>query len=117
MTGIVNGARRAPSCAPALNRLVANALSLFGKYSAVTFMAQGKFPDSPMARIERAPRNSQMLTVDTLHTTVPAFSAIFIASRAPSKLSVHVPVDIPAVKIPQNVCRQAPADHIPMAHR
>ena len=100
---MVKGASKAPSCAPALNTLVAKARSFLGKYSAVTFMAQGKLPDSPTASMERAARKSHILTVDTLHITVPAVSTASIASRAPSKVKAQVPVDIPAVTIPQKV--------------
>lgn len=117
MTGMVKGANKAPNCAPALKRLVAKALSFLGKYSAVTLMAQGKLPDSPTARIERAERKSQILTVEMLQMTVPVFSAVFKIWRASSKVKVQLPVEMPAVAIPQKVCKQAPTDQIPIAHR
>src|SRR6185369_170133 len=51
--GTVSGARIAPTLAPELNIPVANDLSFLGKYSAVAFIAAGKFPASPNARIAR----------------------------------------------------------------
>ncbi len=56
--GIVAGAARAPTEAPALKILVAKARSFFGKYSAVTLMAAGKLPASPRPRIIRHAKNS-----------------------------------------------------------
>ena len=55
--GIIRGAARAPTDAPALKIEVAKALSFFGKYSAVILTAAGKFPDSPRARMPRQRRN------------------------------------------------------------
>ncbi len=51
---MLTGARSAPTVAPALKIEVAKARSFFGKYSAVTLMAAGKFPASPIPRITRA---------------------------------------------------------------
>ena len=61
--GIVAGAAKAPTDAPLLNIEVEKALSFLGKYSAVTFMAAGKLPASPTAKIKRHERNSQTLIV------------------------------------------------------
>ena len=66
MTGIHNGAINAPIVEPALNILVANALSFLGKYSAVVLIAAGKFPASPMAKTNRAKINKTTLTLITL---------------------------------------------------
>ena len=52
--GIHNGAISAPMVEPALNMEVEKARSFFGKYSAVTLMAAGKFPASPMPSMIRA---------------------------------------------------------------
>src|SRR5690242_19098673 len=48
--GTVSGASIAPTLEPELKIPVANERSFFGKYSAVAFMAAGKFPDSPIAK-------------------------------------------------------------------
>ena len=61
-SGMVAGAMRAPTDAPALNIEVANARSFLGKYSAVVLIAAGKFPASPRARMARAARKSHTLT-------------------------------------------------------
>ena len=55
--GMQAGAARAPTDAPALNMEVAKARSFLGKYSAVTLMAAGKFPDSPRASTARQNMN------------------------------------------------------------
>ena len=55
-SGMVAGAAKAPTEAPLLKMAVESARSFFGKYSAVTLMAEGKLPDSPMARIMRQPK-------------------------------------------------------------
>ena len=52
--GMVTGAIKAPTVAPALKMEVENARSFFGKYSAVTLIAAGKFPASPTLNITRA---------------------------------------------------------------
>src|SRR6187402_293334 len=62
INGIVIGAAKAPTVAPALNILVENSLSFFGKYSAVVLIAAGKFPASPRAKIKRAKINKETLT-------------------------------------------------------
>ena len=45
--GTDSGANMAPTLVPELNIPVANALSFFGKYSAVALIAAGKLPASP----------------------------------------------------------------------
>ena len=94
----VNGATKAPIWAPALNRLVAYALSFLGKYSAVALIAAGKFPASPIARTSRANIKRVTLT-DTTRETSPTAD---IASRAPAKLVVQLPATMPEVTSPQN---------------
>src|SRR6185503_2923110 len=49
--GTVSGASTAPILAPELKIPVDNDLSFLGKYSAVAFIAAGKFPASPNASI------------------------------------------------------------------
>src|SRR5690606_40293784 len=49
--GTVSGAKIAPTFAPELNIPVAKDRSFLGKYSAVAFIAAGKFPASPIANI------------------------------------------------------------------
>ena len=61
INGIVRGAANAPTVAPALKILVANARSFFGKYSAVALIAPGKLPASPIAKINRAKINKLTL--------------------------------------------------------
>ena len=61
--GIVAGAAKAPTDAPLLKMAVEKARSFFGKYSAVTLIAAGKFPASPTARIKRQERNNHTLMV------------------------------------------------------
>ena len=78
-TGIVRGAIKAPTVAPRLNTDVANARSFFGKYSAVTLMAAGKFPASPIARTKRAARNNHTLVVEMRRTAFAEVSAIIAA--------------------------------------
>src|SRR6516164_1288557 len=55
--GIIAGATNAPTFAPELKMLVANARSRFGNQRAAALMAEGKFPDSPNPRSDRAVRN------------------------------------------------------------
>ena len=83
-SGIVSGAASAPTDAPALKIDVAKARSFLGKYSAVTLIAAGKLPASPVASIMRQPRNSQTLIVDT----VKAISEPFCTARRASILSM-----------------------------
>ena len=113
MKGMVIGAASAPIVDPELNMLVEKALSFFGKYSAVAFMAAGKFPASPTASTSRARTKRATLTLTTLDTSETAA----MASLAPSKPTNHFPAVIPEVAIPQNACRQAPKDQMPIAHR
>ena len=94
---MVTGAKSAPICAPELKMLVANALSFFGKNSAVDLMAAGKLPASPKARINRAKIKRETLTVTIFETSLTAA----IASFAPAKLKIQLPVSTPDVKIPQ----------------
>jgi hypothetical protein len=83
--GTVKGASRAPICAPELKTVVANALSFFGKYSAMAFIDAGKFPASPIARTKRAKINSVTLN-ETIAPTSPTVAIMFFASE---KLPVH----------------------------
>ena len=78
--GIVAGATRAPTDAPALKIDVANARSFLGKYSAVVLMAAGKLPASPRASTARAARKSQTLTVDIAKAAALPVWTAFIAS-------------------------------------
>ena len=48
------GAAKAPTVEPALKMEVEYARSFFGKYSAVTLIAAGKFPASPTPNTIRA---------------------------------------------------------------
>src|SRR5215203_3164189 len=93
MKGIVIGAANAPTVAPALKMLVANALSFLGKYSAVALIAAGKFPASPRARIKRAKMKRPTLVemISAVSPTVP------IRALAPSKPTNQSPVSIPEV--------------------
>src|SRR5262245_17192339 len=61
MNGTVAGANIAPTLAPELNRLVANARSLRGNHSATDLIAAGKFPASLTPRKMRADMNPLML--------------------------------------------------------
>ncbi|MPM51477.1 hypothetical protein SDC9_98226 [bioreactor metagenome] len=97
ITGMVTGAARAPTVAPALKILVESALSFLGKYSAVALIAAGKLPASPTASTKRAKINSVTLT----DTTMEASPTVAIASLAPSKPTSHWPVVTPDVAIPQ----------------
>ena len=65
INGIVIGAAKAPTVAPALKILVENARSFLGKYSAVVLIAAGKFPASPTAKTKRAKINKATLTLIT----------------------------------------------------
>ena len=98
MSGIVSGAARAPTEDPELKIDVANARSFFGKYSAVTLIAAGKFPASPSARTVRQARKSQT-EIDMPITIV-----------MPRPFSQCVPT-------PQTACRQAPRDQMKIAQR
>ncbi len=111
--GIVTGADNAPTVAPALKILVANALSFLGKYSAVDFIAAGKLPASPNANTKRAKMKSET----EVEVTMAALSNVAIASFAPSNPTNQLPVRIPDVPIPQSAWIQAPTDQIPMAQR
>ena len=57
------GATNAPIVLPELKMLVANARSFLGKYSAVTLMAAGKLPLSPMPSTMRETMKQYALTV------------------------------------------------------
>src|SRR5690606_23950309 len=111
--GIVSGAARAPTVAPALKMLVAKPRSFFGKNSAVALMAAGKLPDSPIAKIIRAKINSVTLT----DTTRPTSPTVPINSLASSKPTNQFPVKIPDVAIPQYAWIHAPTDQMPIAHK
>src|SRR5699024_6997781 len=113
ITGTISGAAKAPTVAPALKILVDNALSFFGKYSAVALIAAGKFPASPTAKTKRAKMNNVTLTL----TTNPTSFTREIASLAPSNPTNHSPATMPEVAIPQKACSTAPTDHIPIAHK
>ncbi len=108
--GIVAGATSAPTDAPELNMEVANALSFLGKYSAVTFMAAGKFPASPSARMHLAARNSHTL-VDAIANAAaePVSNAAIVSTEAYPSMCI--------VAQPQAAWRQAPADQMPIAQR
>src|SRR6218665_2673797 len=111
--GMINGADRAPTAAPALKILVAKALSFLGKYSAVVLIAAGKFPASPTANTKRAKMNSITLVLPTSAT----LSTVFIISFDSSKPTNQCPVKIPDAAIPQYACKQAPRDQTPIAQR
>src|SRR3546814_15092454 len=113
MKGMVNGAANAPTVAPALKMLVANPRSFFGKYSAVAFIAAGKLPDSPIAKMIRAKTNSVTLT----EITAPTSPTVPMSSLASSKPTNQLPVRIPDVAIPQKAWRHAPTDQMPMDHK
>ena len=68
-----------------LKTVVANALSFFGKYSAMAFIDAGKFPASPIARTKRAKINKVTLK-ETIAPTSPTVEMMFLASE---KLPVH----------------------------
>ena len=108
--GMVAGATRAPTDAPALKIEVANARSFFGKYSAVVLMAAGKFPASPRASTARAARKSHTLTDDIARAAAVPFSTAIIASIDSYPL-------ICIVAQPHNACAHAPKDQIPIAQR
>ena len=78
--GIVAGAMRAPTEAPALKMEVAKARSFLGKYSAVVLMAAGKLPASPRASKHLAARNSHTLTEATAKAAAEPFSRAAIAA-------------------------------------
>ncbi len=109
-SGIVAGATRAPTEAPALKIEVANARSFLGKYSAVTLMAAGKLPASPSARMQRAARNSHTLVEAIANAAADPLSTAVMAATDPYP-------SMWTVAQPQAACTQAPADHTPMAHR
>ena len=73
INGIVSGAAKAPTVAPAFQILVENALSFLGKYSAVVLIAAGKFPASPIAKTKRAKMNkvTLVLIIAPVLETVP----------------------------------------------
>ena len=77
MNGMVAGAARAPTDAPLLKMAVAKARSFFGKYSAVTLMADGKLPDSPNANMRRQAMNryTDMVEMDRANAD-PLWTAI-----------------------------------------
>ena len=79
-TGIVAGAARAPTDAPALKIDVANARSFLGKYSAVVLIAAGKLPASPSARIALAAMNIHTLTEDMASAAAEPFSTAAMAA-------------------------------------
>src|SRR5690606_19034477 len=95
--GMLNGANRAPTVAPALKILVAKALSFFGKNSAVALIAAGKLPASPSASTILAKIKRVTLT----ETTNPTSPTVAMDSLAPSKPTNHLPVRIPELAIPQ----------------
>src|SRR6476660_1516729 len=95
---MVTGAANAPTVAPAFQILVENALSFFGKYSAVAFIPAGKLPASPNAKTNRAKTNSKTL----VEVTIAALSTVAIEAFAPAKPTSQLPVKTPEVAIPQN---------------
>ena len=107
--GMLSGANSAPIDAPALKMEVAYARSFFGKYSAVTLIAAGKLPASPIARIHRAAMKKHMLTVAM--STARSDPACTALNAAASGRQTHH-----SVAMPHKAWRQAPADHMPMAH-
>ncbi|MNE31101.1 hypothetical protein D3C80_1246490 [compost metagenome] len=111
--GMVSGAAKAPTVAPALKILVDKALSFLGKYSAVALIAAGKFPASPTANTKRAKMNSVTLVLITSETSL----ILLIISLDSSKPTNQFPVIIPEVAIPQKACKTAPIDQMKIAHR
>ena len=74
---MVRGASKAPIVAPELKYWLKSPI-FFGKYSVVAFMAAGKLPASPIAKIIRANTNkvTLILTIfDTSSTTAMAWRA------------------------------------------
>ena len=108
--GMVTGAMSAPTEAPALNIEVAKALSFLGKYSAVVFMAAGKLPASPRARMALAAMNSHTLVDAMANAAAEPVSTAFMAC-------IDSYPSMQQVRYPQTACRQAPADQMPMAQR
>ena len=117
MPGMIKGATKAQICAPALNKPVAKPRSFFGKYSAVIFTAEGKFPDSPIATMTRMHKNNHTLTVDTAKATLPVVRMAAKCSRVASKLYSHLPSSMPFDKMLVNACKVAPTTHVPKAQR
>ena len=109
MKGILTGAAKAPTVAPALKMLVAKARSFFGKNSAVALIAAGKFPASPTAKTKRA-MIKKVTLMDAIFATKSAPSAIRSASALSNPTTHSVPM-------PQRACRQAPKDQTPMDHK
>ena len=108
--GMLTGAARAPTEAPALKMEVAKARSFFGKYSAVTLMAAGKLPASPMARTARQNRNRYT-------ETVAMASAVMEPASTAFRAAIESMPSICMVTQPQAACRQAPNDHTKIDHR
>ena len=108
--GMVAGATRAPTDAPALKIEVAKARSFLGKYSAVVLMAAGKLPASPRASMQRAAMKSHtlMLAIARAAAEPASTAAISLTDAYPSMCIVAQP---------QAAWRQAPADHTPIAQR
>ena len=107
-TGMVSGAARAPTEAPALKMEVARARSFLGKYSAVTLMAAGKLPASPVASTMRQERKSHTLMVEMVSArSVPALTARRASSSGRSVSDM--------VRMPHPACRQAPILQMTMA--
>ncbi len=109
-SGMVAGAMRAPTEAPALKIEVANARSFLGKYSAVVLMAAGKLPASPSASTARAATKSHTLVEAIARAAAEPFCTACMALML-SKPSMW------QVAQPQAAWRQAPVDHIPIAQR
>src|SRR5580765_1251772 len=86
--GIIAGATNAPTLAPELKMLVANALSRFGNQRAAALIAEGKFPDSPKPSSDRAVRNPVQLPTSacaaaaTLHAAMDTVYPIFVPNRS-----------------------------------
>ena len=59
---------------------VENARSFFGKYSAVTLIAAGKFPASPTLNITRAAMKSKQLVMAMVDATAPVAEIMAAAS-------------------------------------
>ena len=90
--------------------LVASARSFLGKYSAVTLMAAGKLPLSPIANTIRQTMKSQTLVVAMA-------SAIVLPASTRRKASTLSSPWMCIVSHPQPACKQAPRLQTKMAMR
>ena len=108
--GIDSGATRAPTDAPALKIDVENARSFFGKYSAVTLIAAGKFPDSPIANTERQNRKRYTLMV-AIDKAVADPACTARSASTESRPSYFIVIQ------PHTAWRHAPSDHTKIDQR